>query len=82
MKTAVEWLEDEVDRIIETYDVDMMRCYLEEAYEQAKEMEKKQMIEFAKTLPIKTRLLQEGGTTYMRGDVELHYNETFKKQEQ
>jgi hypothetical protein len=43
MKTAVEWLEDEVDRIIETYDVDMMRCYLEEAYEQAKEMEKEQM---------------------------------------
>jgi hypothetical protein len=42
MKTAVEWLEDEVDRIIETYDVDMMRCYLEEAYEQAKEMEKEQ----------------------------------------
>jgi hypothetical protein len=42
MKTAVEWLEDEVDRIVETYDVDMMRCYLEEAYEQAKEIEKNQ----------------------------------------
>lgn len=39
-QTAVEWLEDEVDRIIETYDVDMMRCYLEEAYEKAKEMER------------------------------------------
>lgn len=40
MKTAVEWLEDAVDRIIETYDVDMMRYPLEKAYEQAKEMEK------------------------------------------
>jgi N-methylhydantoinase B/oxoprolinase/acetone carboxylase alpha subunit len=45
MKTAVEWLEDEVDRIVETYDVDMMRCYLEEAYEKAKEMEKEKIKE-------------------------------------
>jgi hypothetical protein len=43
MKTAVEWLEDEVDRIIETYDIDMMRYPLEKAYEKAKEMEKEQI---------------------------------------
>ena len=41
--TAVEWFYDEVDRIIETYDVDMMRYPLEKAYEKAKEMEREQI---------------------------------------
>lgn len=43
---------------------------------QAKQMEKEQMIEFIKKAPIKTGLLQEGGT-YYRIDAESHYNETF-----
>jgi hypothetical protein len=72
MKTAVEWLEDEVDRIIETYDVDMMRCYLEEAYEKAKEMEKEQIKDAWDSA--------YGGDSYYSG--ESYYNETFKQQEQ
>jgi myo-inositol-1-phosphate synthase len=67
-KTAVEWLEDEVDRIIETYDVDMMRSYLEEAYEQAKEMEKEHISEAWDSA--------YGGDSYYSG--ESYYNETFK----
>jgi hypothetical protein len=49
-----------------------------EIYEQAKQMEKEQMIEFIKKAPIKTGLLQEGGT-YYRIDAESHYNETYKE---
>ena len=79
MKTAVEWLEDEVDRIIETYDVDMMRCYLEEAYEQAKEIEKEQKIKFAENCLDKALDL-DIRTAF--SNVEKYYNETFKQQEQ
>jgi hypothetical protein len=49
-----------------------------EIFEQAKQMEKEQMIEFIKKAPIKTGLLQEGGT-YYRIDAESHYNETYGK---
>jgi hypothetical protein len=75
-QTAVEWLFEEFTKINHlTEDEFYMK------FQQAKEMEKEQMINFAKTLPIKTRLLQEGGTTYMIGDAELHYNETFKQEQ-
>ncbi len=77
MKTAVEWLESEILEHYSPFDNKL----LYEAIHKAKEMEKEQMINFAKTLPIKTRLLQEGGTTYMIGDAELHYNETFKQEQ-
>ena len=71
-QTAVEWLEDAIDRIIETYDVDMMRYHLEKAYEQAKEMEKEQIINAYKAdlHPCSDE------------DAEQYYNETFKQQEQ
>ncbi len=71
--TAVEWLEDEVDRIIETYDVDMMRYPLEKAYEQAKEMEKEQMIN-ARQSGIDATI---NGKSISNID---YYNETFKSE--
>jgi hypothetical protein len=43
-KTAVEWLIDEVNRIVETYDIDMMGYPLEKAYDQALEIEKEQRV--------------------------------------
>jgi hypothetical protein len=87
MKTAVEQLIHELNLIerIQINGKDAIQIELiklDGILDKAKEMEKEQMIDFAKTIPIKTRLLQEGGTTYMRGDAELHYNETFKQQEQ
>jgi hypothetical protein len=78
MKTAVEWLEDEVDRIVETYDVDMMRCYLEEAYEKAKEMEKEQDIYLLRWMAANVIEVQGGweydGWTYSdEGILEVYY---------
>jgi hypothetical protein len=52
-----------------------------EIFKQAKQMEKEQMIEFVKKAPIKTGLLQEGGT-YYRIDAESHYNETYGGQDE
>ena len=71
--TAVEWLEEqyyESEGKLTRHD-----------FEQAKQMEKEQMIEFIKKAPIKTGLLQEGGT-YYRIDAESHYNETYGGQDE
>ena len=77
MKTAVEWLEDEIDRIIETYDVDMMRYPLEKAYEQAKVMEKEQMIEFA------CQVAEASAMKYIQGKTtKMIAEELIKQQEQ
>jgi hypothetical protein len=78
MKTAVEWLEDEVDRIIETYDVDMMRYPLEKAYEKAKEMEWEQKIKMLKTFLYNTQTGED--VEDVEGWFEQY--ETFKQQEQ
>jgi hypothetical protein len=69
MKTAVEWFYDEVDRIIENHVVNMMRYPLEKAYEQAKEMEKEQIINAYKAdfHPCSDE------------DAEQYHNETFKQ---
>jgi hypothetical protein len=67
-QTAVEWLASYIKGITD------LNC--DEIIEQAKQMEKEQMIEFIKKAPIKTGLLQEGGT-YYRIDAESHYNETY-----
>jgi len=67
-QTAIEWLEGqyyESEGKLTRHD-----------FEQAKKMEREQMIEFIKKAPIKTGLLQEGGT-YYRIDAESHYNETY-----
>lgn len=47
-----------------------------EIEDKARAMHKEQMIDFIKKAPIKTGLLQEGGT-YYRIDAESHYNETY-----
>ena len=74
-QTAVEWLEDEVDRIIETYDVDMMRYPLEKAYNQAKEIEKehheKTFNESRLTHPL---------IGFKHQSFNEYYNETFKSE--
>jgi len=73
-QTAVEWLYERLERMIPRtalYNMDKKQYF-----DQAKQMEKEQMIEFLKKAPIKTGLLQEGGT-YYRIDAESHYNETY-----
>ena len=73
-QTAVEWLYERLERMIPRealYNMDKKQYF-----EQAKAIEKEQMIEFIKKAPIKTGLLQEGGT-YYRIDAESHYNETY-----
>ena len=68
-QTAVEWLESQIN-------LGLSERGLISAFKKAKQMEKGQMIEFLKKAPIKTGLLQEGGT-YYRIDAESHYNETY-----
>ena len=68
-QTAVEWLIEQIHK-------DLIHKSMGQIYGQAKQMEKEQMIEFIKKAPIKTGLLQEGGT-YYRIDAESHYNETY-----
>jgi hypothetical protein len=73
-QTSVEWLYERLERMIPRealYNMDKKQYF-----EQAKAIEKEQMIEFIKKAPIKTGLLQEGGT-YYRIDAESHYNETY-----
>jgi hypothetical protein len=68
-QTAVEWLENQLRQHYLLLDCEYI-------LKKAKRMEKEQMIEFVKKAPIKTGLLQEGGT-YYRIDAESHYNETY-----
>jgi hypothetical protein len=87
MKSALEFYDKELRELDVQLQSDLISFSIyqvlrSDAFIKAQEMEEEQIINFAKTLPIKTRLLQEGGTTYMRGDVDLHYNQTFKQQEQ
>jgi len=73
-QTAVEWLEWQIN-------LGLSERGLISAIKKAKQMEKEQMIEFLKKAPIKTGLLQEGGT-YYRIDAESHYNETYGGQDE
>ena len=73
-QTAVEWLIEKIHK-------DLIHKSMGQIYAQAKQMEKEQMIEFIKKAPIKTGLLQEGGT-YYRIDAESHYNETYGGQDE
>jgi len=75
-QTAVEWLEEQIKDIFYVAEASEMAKKFKSIYEQAKQMEKEQMIEFIKKAPIKTGLLQEGGT-YYRIDAESHYNKTY-----
>jgi hypothetical protein len=72
MKTAVEWLIDELYK-------QGISLYTPELIEQAKEMEKEQKIKFAENCLDKALDL-DIRTAF--SNVEKYYNETFKQQEQ
>jgi hypothetical protein len=73
-ETAVEWLYLEIYKFLngksEFQDAN-------DILQQAKEMEKEQMIEFARTIPIESGILQEGGAYALICDPEQYYNETY-----
>jgi hypothetical protein len=68
-QTAVEWLEDNIDREMPYREILML-------IEQAKEMDKQQKIEFAKRCLDKALDL-DVRTAYSK--IEQYYNETFEK---
>jgi len=76
-KTAVEWLEDEVYKIINEYEPFACSYYLEKAFEKAKAMEKQQI----------ENAFDEGQeyeyqyhiNSAPKFDSETYYNETFGK---
>ena len=75
-QTSVEWLYERLERMIPRealYNMDKKQYF-----EQAKAIEKEQMIEFIKKAPIKTGLLREPDIYYII-DAESHYNETYGK---
>jgi len=74
-QTAVEWF---YKKLKNYKSLNLTDKLIQDLYKQAKAMEKEQMIEFIKKAPIKTGLLQEGGT-YYRIDAESHYKETYGK---
>ena len=45
-QTAVNWLEKEIDFILLNYDIHSLGTYLSNAFEEAKEIGKEQMIDF------------------------------------
>jgi hypothetical protein len=76
-QTAVEWLHFEYIKIFGELNPSTGKLYeIAYALEQAKQMEKEQMIEFIKKAPIKTGLLREPDIYYII-DAESHYNETY-----
>jgi uncharacterized protein (DUF302 family) len=80
-QTAVEWLIEQLDKLEYEYEnkgIGVLK-YIDRSKEirnQAKQMEKEQMIEFIKKAPIKTGLLREPDIYYII-DAESHYNETY-----
>jgi len=67
-QTAVEWLADNLHYLHSTKWDDIL--------EQAKEMEKEQMIDFARNIIIDATCSVEGYVTTEK-DIEEYYNETF-----
>jgi hypothetical protein len=65
-QTAVEWL----------MEIDKSRAITIEEWQQAREMEKVQMIEFARNIIIDATCSVEGYVTTEK-DIEEYYNETF-----
>jgi hypothetical protein len=70
-QTAVEWLSEQFDSIVELYPSQFER--VNRAIEQAKEMEREQMIDFANDL------LAQNDPTYIASPnlAENYYNETY-----
>ena len=73
-QTAVEWLKDLYENQ-DAYD----EFILDEQWQKAIEMEKQQMIEFARNIIIDATCSVEGYVTTEK-DIEDYYNETFIKQ--
>jgi len=73
-QTAVEWLVNKIYMVIPNEE----RNFLEGLREQAKAIEKEQMIHFAETMPKKKGITQEG-EPYVQYDAEQYYNETYNK---
>jgi hypothetical protein len=79
-QTAVEWLGLELNIIFHDITPELWE-EVELKFQQAKQMEKEQMIEFIKKAPIKTGLLREPDIYYII-DAESHYNETYGGQDE
>jgi hypothetical protein len=72
-QTAVEWLQQALEDTILTHEQIMQTVGL---FEQAKEMEQEQMIDFARNIIIDATCSVEGYVTTEK-DIEEYYNETF-----
>lgn len=68
-QTALEQLEKKLKTYLS------WSSFLEEDFEQAKQIEKEQMIHFAETMPTKKGITQEG-EPYVQYDAEQHYKDT------
>lgn len=73
MKTAVEWLVKEIPSI------DWENSYWKNRIEQAKELEKQQIIEFTSDFIDKHTFGDYDGNVQKNKSVEWYYNETFNK---
>jgi hypothetical protein len=76
-QTAVEWLQQALEDTILTHEQIMQTVGL---FEQAKEMEQEQIIDFARNIIIDATCSVEGYVTTEK-DIEEYYNETFKANE-
>ena len=73
-ETAVEWLHEEYMRILKDNDISVLQAFeILDKYNQAKEMYKEQMIEFANSFYDECGM-QYGG---LEKSAEQYYNETF-----
>ena len=72
MKTAVEWLVDEIEKVFVNQDIKNTKVF-----EQAKEMEKYEQAKAAGELKPKPRQVGAAGFIF-----EEYYKQTFKQQEQ
>ena len=82
MKTAVEWLEFEINR--RGPKEDNPPQWLKELYEQAKEMEKERVIDFAKKFSDFNGLTfneKEVSKEYLEKLYDEYYKQTFKSEE-
>ena len=78
MKTAVEWLQSEIDN----KDMGEIPMWIYELIEQAKEMEKEQIMRTARQCYFEGVRKRAKTTEELIEYAEQYYNETFKQQEQ
>lgn len=71
-QNSIQWLENEVYKIINEYEPFAFSYYLEKVFEQAKEIEKEQIINAFKN--------GDSNGTFETINAEEYYNETFKQE--